>query len=133
MLDCLSWWKLKPSAQAGSISLGEVMGTAQCRHWQQPGLTKAVQPIRRLFQKDLTDCKSWLSASLAGAQRERMEAQVKWSLLLSLLPITPKNERLAGKYLKVFKAAHSNKKTHSQDTLKRKPSKTLIADTSTFA
>lgn len=112
MLDCLSWWKLKPLAQAESFPLGEVMGTAQCRHCQQPGLTKAVvaaQPIKQLFWRDLTDCKSWLSASLSGAQRER-EAQEKQSLLLSLFPITPKNERLAGKYLKFFKAAHSNKK-----------------------
>lgn len=67
------------------------MGTAQCSHWQQPGLTKAVvaaQHIRQLFQRDLTDCKSWLS-SLAGAQRERREAQEKWSLL-SLFTITQK-------------------------------------------
>lgn len=137
MLYCLFWWKLKPLAQAGSFPLGEVMGTAQCRHWQQLCLTKTVaaaQPIRRLFQRDLKDCKYWLLASLAGAQRERREAQEKWSLLLSLFPITPKNETLAGKYLKFFfKAAHSNKKTHSQDTLKWKPSKPLIADTSTFA
>lgn len=101
MLDCFSWWKLKPLAQAGSFPLGEVMGTAQCRHWQQPGLTKAVvaaQSIRQLFQRDLTDCKSWLSASLVGTQRERREAQEKWSIL----SLFPQGMRLAGKYSKFF-------------------------------
>lgn len=81
-------------------------GAAQGRHQAAAGpaaVAAAAQRVRRLFRgSEQTAGPSFLQVCCAGAQRERREAKVKRSLLLSLLPITLKNERPAEKYLRFF-------------------------------
>lgn len=68
-------------------------------------MAAAAQGVRWLFRgSEQTAGPGFPQVCCAGVQRERREAKVKRSLLLSLLPITLKNERPAEKYLRFFKA-----------------------------
>lgn len=83
-------------------------------------------PLGGQIWKDLTRLQvPAFSKSAAAAQRDRRDTKIKRSLLLSFFPITLKNERPTEKYLKYFTAAHNNKASECQDTLKRSPSKTV--------